>query len=555
MTAAQDPYDQGHGSSLVAWEKLAQAKARGAEYDSNGRQHFSQCLPGTRQELLGALYDAMTGDTKQIVCLVEESGSGKSSVAHTMARQLSAQNQLAATFFFSRTYTGRGDTSLVFPTLAYQIGLLHPRAKWVIVKAINDDPELLSGTKSRAGQLEHLVKAPLRCLRLVWETPREMIFDAVDEGVTGDGTSLEALILAMNELIRDPSIPVSHVLVTSRPSPPFNTLSQSLASQGLLTTFDMERFSYNRDIDIFLKHSFDKIYDIRDLTFLHSRPWPSSTVISSLSARIKGRFIVAATIVRLVENAESPSECLDLIAKMYAGAVDTIDLDLGDIDSIYRYVLISCEDRYQRSGAEYLSIIVALAKPLALSDICALSGTDVLKHILHLSAIVDIPPNAMRSSVTVRVYHASIRDYLWDAPRSGDFHVSPSSLHGRLAVWCLQFLKRKLKRYPWLFRFMQRKLPRRDAQAVTDEEGVKSPLLYAVSYWSYHLKLSEPSRQLQALVLDFVRNRAMLYLETAAAMRQFSKAMSCLVQAKFTVMRWKPFSGQHEIMSLLDSYW
>ncbi|EIW79964.1 hypothetical protein CONPUDRAFT_166612 [Coniophora puteana RWD-64-598 SS2] len=378
MSAAQDPYGQGHGSSLVAWEKLAQAKARGAEYDSNERRRFSQCLPGTRQELLTALYGAMTEDTKQIVCLVGESGSGKSSVAHSMARQLSSQDQLAATFFFSRTYAGRGDNSLVFPTLAYQIGLLHPRAKWAIVKAINDDPELLSSTKSRADQLEHLVKAPLRSLRLVWETPRKMIFVAVDEGVTGDETSLEALILAMNELVRDSSIPLSHVLVTSRPSLPFNTLSQSLASQGLLTTFDIQRFSYERDIDIFLKHFFDKIYDIRDLTFLHSRLWPSST-----SKPPKAQ-----------ASALTSSRRCD-------GAVDTIDLDLGDIDSIYRYVLTSLEDRYRRSGAEYLSIIVALAKPLTLSDICALSGTDVLKHILHLSALVDIPPNAMRSSVTV----------------------------------------------------------------------------------------------------------------------------------------------------------
>ncbi|EIW79958.1 hypothetical protein CONPUDRAFT_155346 [Coniophora puteana RWD-64-598 SS2] len=509
-----DHYSQGSG----AWERLSHAKATGAEYDSNERRSFSQCLPGTRQELLTKLGKAMNEEAGQVIWLFGESGSGKSSVAHTIARQLSTQNQLAATFFFSRrrTHADRSDANLVFPTLAYQIGLLHLRARSAVVKAITDDPELLSNLKSRTDQFEHLVKAPLRSLQHVWAIPRKVIIDAVDEVVTGDRGSLESLVCSLNELVRDLDIPISHILVTSRPFPSLVTLSRTLATNGRLTVLNMQQFSPNYDIELFLKHSFDNIYDIHELSFLHERPWPSSTILTSLSTRIKGRFIVAATIVRLIENAESPSDCLDLISRMYEGTMDPIDLDLGNIDSIYSYVLSSGDEQNQRSGVEYLSDIMTLARPLTLDGICTLSGVDVSKHIVHLSAIVSLPP--MYYSTTVQVYHSSLRDYLWDSSRSGNICVSPPTSHGRLAVWCFQLMKRKLLKVKLL------------------KDEVKPPLQYAMSFWCYHLQRSDPNRQIQALTLDFVRNRAVLFLETAIAMGKFPEAMSCLIQARFTMM-------------------
>ncbi|EIW79963.1 hypothetical protein CONPUDRAFT_166611 [Coniophora puteana RWD-64-598 SS2] len=538
MSTIPDPfYDQGQ---CRTWEKLAQTKARGAEYNSNERRHFSRCLPGTRKELFDELWDVMTGEAQQVVWLFGESGSGKSSVAYTMAENFGARDQLAATFFFSRTHVGRGDTKLVFLTLAYQIGLLHPRARSIITKAIADDPELLSPTKSWRDQFELLVKAPLQSLKNVWKTqPRVMILDAVDEGVTSDRDANECLIFAMKELVHDRDIPISHILVTSRPDPLLVNASQSLAIKCQLTTLDMWRFSSNHDVELFLRHSFDELYVTHGIEFLYEGPWPSSAVIRAMSARIKGRFIVAATLVRLVEKAESPSDCLDLISKMYDGTVDTIDLDLGDIDSIYRYVLSSCEDRYHRSGVEHLSDIVALARPLTLFDICALFGMDISKNILHLSAIIDLPPDPMRSSRIVQVYHVSIRDYLWDASRSGDLYVSSSSSHTRLASRCLRIMKQKL---------------RKDGPQAEDRKEAKS-LRYAVSYWGYHLQRSEPSRQIQALVLDFTRNRATMFLEKATSMRQFGEAMYGLIHAKFIIMRWKPFPYQDEILTLLELHW
>ncbi|EIW81402.1 hypothetical protein CONPUDRAFT_56511, partial [Coniophora puteana RWD-64-598 SS2] len=147
-----------------SWQKLAQECAQGAIYDSNERHPHSRCLPGTRVKLLKTLKDIAYDDKSKIVWISGQSGSGKSSVAHTLADELSKEGRLAGTFFFSRKHTKRSTFDHVLLTLAYQIGLYHPRAKEVIVKAICDDPALLSAEKSRFELLQKLICEPLKQL-------------------------------------------------------------------------------------------------------------------------------------------------------------------------------------------------------------------------------------------------------------------------------------------------------------------------------------------------------------------------------------------------------
>ncbi|EIW80247.1 hypothetical protein CONPUDRAFT_32387, partial [Coniophora puteana RWD-64-598 SS2] len=139
----------------------------GGIYDSNERQPHAKCLPGTRTELLQsltALVNEGNTDTRKIIWLSGESGSGKSVIAHTLADQLRQEGELAGTFFFSRKHTKRSTFNRFFLTIAYQLGLQHPLAQGLIMKAISDDPALLTPEKSRLDQLEKLVALPLKQL-------------------------------------------------------------------------------------------------------------------------------------------------------------------------------------------------------------------------------------------------------------------------------------------------------------------------------------------------------------------------------------------------------
>ncbi|EIW86060.1 hypothetical protein CONPUDRAFT_41711, partial [Coniophora puteana RWD-64-598 SS2] len=119
-----------------------------------------------------------------IIWLSGEAGSGKSSIAHTLAQEFHDAGALAATFSFSRTDSKRGNTAYFIPTIAYQLGLLHPLAREVITKAITDDTQLLNPEKSRHHQFTHLVLKPIEVLKTIWmESGKTMVmlFDGLDQ--------------------------------------------------------------------------------------------------------------------------------------------------------------------------------------------------------------------------------------------------------------------------------------------------------------------------------------------------------------------------------------
>ncbi|EIW85941.1 hypothetical protein CONPUDRAFT_160858 [Coniophora puteana RWD-64-598 SS2] len=380
MTTDQATDDQ-------VWAKLASVKAAGAEFNSeNESRTFSRCLEGTRAQLLDTLCTSMERGDRKLLWLFGEAGSGKSSVAYTVADRLRRKDHLAATFFFSLKHTDLNDTSLIYITLAYQIG------------------------------------------------KRNLILDAADEG----GPRIKPTVLALAELLRDPTIPISHILITSRPYAPLVTISQGQSLVDLVSPIHIEDYRATLDVQKFLQKSFDEIYDLRNLHVLRNKPWPSQPVLSSLSQRIQGRFIVAATVARLVGGAERPDDRLNLISNMYAGGVGAMAFNLDSIDSVYRFILSDCEPADRRSGVECLSDIIALRVLLSTSTVCSLFGVDIRQHTNHLSAIIHVPPMAPNNESKVTTYHASLRDYLWDDSRSLELHVTPRSSHSRLLVKCFR---------------------------------------------------------------------------------------------------------------------
>ncbi|EIW79568.1 hypothetical protein CONPUDRAFT_166316 [Coniophora puteana RWD-64-598 SS2] len=490
------------------WRRLANEKARGAEFDSNERRPFSQCLPGTRVELLRELDATITQEDRKIIWLFGGSGSGKSSIAYSVAERLRTQERLAATFFFSRKHLTRSGIDYVLPTIAYQIGLLHHRAKDVIIKAIRNDPELLSPKKSLRSQFESLIVAPLRELRRAWEAGRMMIFDAIDEGKTTNGCEpkIRLLVSMFADLVRDADIPISTILCTSRPLPSLESLPQRICPSGLVATFQVESFDALHDVEIFLRQSFQDIYEMRELEFSHPIPWPPEVVLNVLLSQVRGQFIIAATIVRLVHDAPDPTSCINALADMYQGNLRPLDLSLGNIDSVYRYILSDCEPGSLRTGTECLSDIIALAEPLSLSNLCKLAACDVHKRIVNLSAVIYLP--SMASTDTVQIYHSSLRDFLADKSRSKEYHVDPAESHRRLACSYFRIMQRELKKdicglgdptsklHSEIEDFEQR-----------GDAAISGALHYACLYWPYHLERTNPDAEVRALVLHLLQKQ------------------------------------------------
>ncbi|EIW73805.1 hypothetical protein CONPUDRAFT_151583 [Coniophora puteana RWD-64-598 SS2] len=178
-----------------AWKSLGEKCIHSAKFDCAERQVLRQSLPDNIRKLskrlhthLHRIYDSENYKTP-IIWLSDDSSSRTSAAAHMLAQELHDNSALAATFFFSRKEPLRNTADHVIPTISYQLGLLHHRAKDVITKAIIDNPQLLKRDESRNVQFTHLVLRPLQVLKNIWKESGNamfMVFGAIDECDPGE---------------------------------------------------------------------------------------------------------------------------------------------------------------------------------------------------------------------------------------------------------------------------------------------------------------------------------------------------------------------------------
>jgi hypothetical protein len=114
--------------------------APNAPFNSVNTQDKSLCLPETRVELLQEIYDWADGqDERCIFWLSGFAGTGKSTIARTIARKYLEEKCLAASFFFSK---GGGDVSHAgkfFTSIAVQLVRNIPSLRQYICDATTTD--------------------------------------------------------------------------------------------------------------------------------------------------------------------------------------------------------------------------------------------------------------------------------------------------------------------------------------------------------------------------------------------------------------------------------
>jgi hypothetical protein len=209
----------------LSWEKLSHIFVKGAEYDSRECQPHPRQLEGSWVDLTDRI-NKLLDDTKknQLVWLHGIAGVGKSAVAFNVAERMKGlemglgtivEKRLAGSFVFSRKHTKRSTTGYFFATLAYQLAATFPTIWRDIVLRIRDNPALLDPDKSLRDQMEALFLRPLRSLqgRLHRRPPMVFVIDALQECTSK--AEVADLITLLAQVLRDPGVPVIHILLTS----------------------------------------------------------------------------------------------------------------------------------------------------------------------------------------------------------------------------------------------------------------------------------------------------------------------------------------------------
>lgn len=120
-----------------------------APFNSYNHQHEPTCHPDTRVDVLQDIYNwSNARDKRCIFWLNGLAGTGKSTIARTIARRYSERGYLGASFFFSRGVQDMSHAGRFFTSLAAQLSNYIPSLQHYISNAISKNKDIASQSLS-----------------------------------------------------------------------------------------------------------------------------------------------------------------------------------------------------------------------------------------------------------------------------------------------------------------------------------------------------------------------------------------------------------------------
>ncbi|XP_014550460.1 hypothetical protein COCVIDRAFT_59039, partial [Bipolaris victoriae FI3] len=528
-------------------------RAEDAPFNSYAKQHEPTCLPDTRVDLLQEIYSWADGqDERCIFWLSGLAGTGKSTIARTVARSYYDKQRLAASFFFSRGGGDVGHAGKFVTSLAVQLARNVPALKRRISDAVVERDDIAS--QSLRDQWHHLVLGPLSKLGdSSYPASLVLVVDALDECDSNDNIRIIVQLLAE---VR-PSLTGARlrVLLTSRPEVPirhgFKTIADSKHKDVIL--HNISPLIVNHDIATFLKHHFKIIarecYQTED--------WPGVETIGLLVQSASGLFIWAATACRFIqEGGQFVTDRLRAVLKDgssidSSSANDSSSSDSGidehfeilpeqRLDSIYLTVLRNPVRRYRKQERkrwytlirETLGAIVLLQSPLSTSPLAQLLRVpieDVHRTLYELYSIVDVPqdPNS-----PVRLHHPSFRDFLLNRKRCNDnsFWVKKTGMHEKLASRCLELMSAPSGLRQDMCNLLNPGALRGEIDEKTVDRNLPPELQYACRYWVGHLECSGRSVEDGDATHCFLEKHLLHWLEAMSLLNETSLCVRLLAR-------------------------
>ncbi|KAJ6573401.1 hypothetical protein DFH09DRAFT_915904 [Mycena vulgaris] len=368
------------------------------------------CMPGTRVDLIQDIVGRLSSPddvSQRIIMLSGSAGSGKSTIAKSVASILAEEKGiLGASFFFSRDYTERRDIRHLPTTLARQLADYHTDFRRLLVECLNDDRAGIISAEPRL-QFQTLVVDLLEQLPPS-TTPLVICLDALDE--CGPNRGQLFLRWLSDSIVQIP--PHVRLFFTGRPDVPsylkFNTL-RSLMHDILLDEIDAAVVRH--DIRHYVERSLD------GQNWMTRDPWKARAEdVDTITTRAGGLFVFADTAVRYIIAGlpqEHPQRSVDYLLR---GA------PLADLDALYNRIVddaIMVPRRGDHRALDFrdrsmtvLSTILHLLEPLdprSLAELIGMDEDDLRRTLLPLSAVIRVPEDPARA---IRIIHLSFREFM-----------------------------------------------------------------------------------------------------------------------------------------------
>ncbi|KAF9786326.1 hypothetical protein BJ322DRAFT_1059022 [Thelephora terrestris] len=505
--------------------------ARGAEFRHSDHRG---CLKGTRGSVLDWI-ELWTRDPAKppVYWLNGLAGTGKTTIAQTVAERVFAGGQLGASFFCSRDFEDRSNIKLIFPTLAVQLARKYPDFRSYLIPLVRSDPGVAD--ESLYDQMDKLIVRPLNESKI---SP-VIVIDALDE--CQDEEPASAILSILGQFVS--KIPKAKFFVTGRPEPRVREgfrLPILAEATDVFVLHEVEPSRVDNDIRLFFGHKLSDLARRRSLD-----DWPTKEQLDLLCERAAGLFVYAVATVKSIDKpSTNPRKQLDLLLRSDCSSREGRTRFTGNttLDSLYTSILQEAfgdvndpdNDPIVRS---VLGAMILAANPLSPSTIAKILGLDpedvfpLLSSVQSLLIFQDEDIN-----LPVRPFHKSFFDFLIDPDRCTNqrFHVFPPDHHLQLSIGCLNLMDRTLDRNMC-------RLP--DGVANSDVHDLKErirkfinpALQYACRSWHSHLfegpAISLAAPQITSTLRRFLERQLLLWLEVLSVLGAVKNAVNALQAA------------------------
>jgi hypothetical protein len=458
------------------------AKIREIPYGTGSRFTPDKgCLSGTRMAFLDFIVDWVNDPTSErCLVLFGQAGTGKSSIAHEVARRFNNMHRLTSSFIFLRKEQSKREAYHLFTTLARDLSDRYPSFKSALGRIVKDNSALRVGTRDYETLFQSLILEPLKDLHIVG--PILVVVDALDESGSATGRTGLHTFLA-NNLIRLPSN--FRILITSRPEDGIERALVGAPSITIKHMTDSELAATTQD-DILL--------------FLRARlPSDEFRIFGAeLAIKAEGLFQWAAVASKFILDPPgrfgySKKKCINHLLKpsAYRDGQDPLD-------ELYSEVL---EGYFTDREARHLfrSVVgqlVTSIEPLSIHSLITLrrhsddfdDDDDAVAILLRRLGSLLSNVHSSDENLPIIPLHTSFRDFLITKEKSGDFWVDLRDVHRQMAHSCLSILLDGLK-----FNICQLETSYLANEGVIDlktriDKYIPPALLYACRFWDDHLE-------------------------------------------------------------------
>ncbi|PAV15833.1 WD40 domain containing protein [Pyrrhoderma noxium] len=461
-------------------------------------------MDGTRVELLDKINSWIKNrSSPNIFLLTGDPGTGKSTIARTIAEMYTIKRELAAYIFFTR---GKTDTNATFDTvtntvirtIASNIACRNSQISHTIYSTLKMREELYFS--STDALFDELLFTPLKYNEM--SQTIVIVLDALDEC----GSLDEQIQLA--RLFRDKfRILPSNIrfFVTSRPEHQIVSILSPMPSTGqscycVHEKLDHKSESSRKDVTEYIRHSLEELRNCDLIKVGRDRPWEE--IISKLGRAADGLFIRAAMAIEYIEENDSLEELLN----------DTERINLDTLYStIFEGYLLwkKAEGKVHFPGV--VSLILFGKTPMLdveIDEILDLRNGTTKDVLRGLQLLIDY------ESGFLQIRHISLYHYL-TSPRTSekDWYIDAGLHRKRIASRCFELMKSQLR---FNICDLESSFVLNDDVPDFNErvkKNISPALQYACLHWASHLRDIPYSEELKRQLDHFVYNQLLHWVE------------------------------------------